>query len=204
MARFSDIRRGDELKAANDALQLWQRKTRVEKKALYATAAAVGGGKRLNRNSKTAYIQPFGGADNFWYETKVLAPATDAPLLGEENATALIGAVVLAVGPNILNSLPVGANNVSSTAKKIQFAKVKCTERSGAGTPTTSRLTGLPYTKVNTNTASSPFGSSTAAVSQPLAIKLIRRALMPATPIAGRSVGFTPQGNVGNITKSAP
>jgi hypothetical protein len=99
MARFSDIRRGEELKAANDLLELWQRKTRAEKKALYLAATNVGGGKRVNRGSKVGYVQPFGAPDNFWYETQVLAPATEAPTPAEENAAALILAVVGAAAP---------------------------------------------------------------------------------------------------------
>lgn len=204
MARFSDINRADELKAAATALELWRRKTRAEKKALYATAAAVAGGKRMNRGSKIGFIQPFGAPDNFWYETKVLAPATDAPTAAEENAAALILAVVGSVSPFVYPTVPVGPNNLSATAKKVQFAKVKCTEKSGASVPTTSRLTGMPYTKVNTNTASSPFGGNLIVKDQPMAVKAIRLVLMPpATPIAGRSVGFTPQRNIGNIAKAA-
>lgn len=204
MARFGDIRRGDELKAANDALQLWQRKTRAEKKAAYIAAAAIGGGKRLNRGSKTVFIQPFGAPDNFWYETKTLAPATEAPTTAEENAAALILAVVSATAAYGFPSVPVGANNMSNQANKIQFAKVRCTEKSGAGTPTTSRLTGLPYTKYNSNTASSPFGANATTKDQPAAVKLIKAILMPPqAPTAGRSVGFTAQGNVGNVARAA-
>ncbi|MEG4458910.1 hypothetical protein [Microcoleus sp. N9_A1] len=203
MARFSDIYRADELKAAADALELWRRKTAAEKKALYATATAVAGGKRLNRSTKVGFIQPFGAPDNFWYETKILASATEAPTANEENVASLITAVTTAVISFVLPSVPVGANNLSNQAKKVQFAKVRCSEKSGAGVPTTSRLTSRPYTKYNSNTASSSFGASVLIKEEPAVAKLIRASLMPATPVAGRSIGFSSQGNVGNVTKAA-
>ncbi|MEG4458911.1 hypothetical protein [Microcoleus sp. N9_A1] len=203
MARFSDIYRADELKAAADALELWRRKTAAEKKALYATATAVAGGKRLNRSTKVGFIQPFGAPDNFWYETKVLASATEAPTANEENTASLITAVTTAVSLFIFASVPVGANNLSNQAKKVQFAKVRCSEKSGAGVPAISRLTSRPYTKYNSNTASSSFGASSAALNEPTAAKAIKASLMPVTPVAGRSIGFTSQGNIGNVTKAA-
>jgi len=204
MARFSDINRADELKLAATALNLWRGRSRAEKAALYATATAVGEGKRLNRGSKIAFIQPFGAPDNFWYETKVLAPATASPTAKEENVPSLIAAVVSAVQPYISAVLPVGPTNMATTAKKIQFAKVMCTEKGTATFPTTSRMTGRPYVKMNSNTASCPFGAIALLATQPVVVKIIRTTLMPATPVAGRSVGFTSQGNVGNIIAGTP
>ncbi|MEG4323605.1 MULTISPECIES: hypothetical protein [unclassified Microcoleus] len=204
MARFSDIYRADELKAAATALEAWRRKTAAEKKALYATAAAVGEGKRLNRGSRIGFIQPFGAPDNFWYETKVLALPISPPGEKEEQDNSLVQAVMTAVNSFILESVPTGANNLSNKAKNIVFAKVRCTsKKSGNPAPATSRMTGRPYSKFNTNTASSPFGATSAALTEPAAQKIIRGTLMPATPVAGRSVGFSPQGYVGSVTKGS-
>lgn len=203
MTRFSDIYRADELKAAATALELWRRKTAAEKKAAYTAAAAIGGGKRLNRGTKIGFIQPFGAPDNFWYETKVLAPATDAATANEENAASLITAVNTATSSFIFAALPGGANNLSAEAKKVQFAKIRCTEKSSAGTPTNSRLTARPYTKYSSNTASSPFGASSAALNEAAARKLIKTLLMPpSSPPVGRSIGFTPQGDIGSVAKA--
>ena len=205
MARMGDILRADELKLAKDNFDIWLKKSRAEKKALYATAAAVGGGKRVNRGVTPGYIQPFGVGDNFWYETKILAAPTAAATPSEEAATGLITAVVTATAGFQVLAVPAGPNNIANLAKKVQFAKVKCTEKTGAGVAATSRLTGLPYTKYNSNTVSSPFGvgDGGATNTEPTAKTAIRNALMAGNP-PGRSVGFTPQGFVGNITKGAP
>ena len=205
MARFSDIQRADELKLAKDAFDAWLKKSRAEKKALYATATAVGGGKRVNRGTAPGYIQPFGAPDNFWYETKILAAPTAPATPTEEAATGLITAVVTATAGFQVTAVPAGPTNIANLAKKVQFAKVKCTEKTGAGVAAISRLTGLPYTKYNTNTVSSPFGvgDGGAVNTEPTARTTIRNLLMTGTP-AGRSVGFTSQGFVGNITKAAP
>ena len=208
MARMTDILRADELKAAKDTYELWLKKTRAEKQAAYATA--VGDHKRVNRTSRTVYIQPFGSPDNFWYETKAIAPATEAPTptAKEENDAGLITLVITATttAPHVILAVPTGPNNMSNLARKVQFAKVKCTERTGVSEAKLSRMTGLPYTKYNTNTISSPFGYATGIVdkTEQGAAKLIRAGLLGTTPPANRLVGFTSQGNVGNIVKATP
>jgi hypothetical protein len=203
---MQDILRADELKIAKDNYETWLRLDRAAKKAAYATAAGVGEGRRVNRGNGTAFIQPFGGPDNFWYEAKVLAaPATPATAT-EEAATALITAVMTASGGFRVAAVPAGPNNVSNLAKKIQFAKVRCTERNGTGVATTSRITKLPYTKYNTNTVSNSFGrgntTQAAADTEPEARRVIQGLLMAGTP-AGRTVGFKSQGFVGNISIAA-
>ncbi|MEG4108999.1 hypothetical protein [Microcoleus sp. S13_C5] len=206
MARMTDILRADELKLAKTAYETWLKLDRAAKKAAYATATGVGGGKRANRGSRIVFIQPFGAPDNFWYETKGLAPAADAPAptTVEESASGLITAVISATTAFTPLVVPAGANNMSNRARKVQFAKVRCTERAaGAGTPTTSRITGLPYTKYNTNTISSPFGMAPGATdkTEQFAARAIRNSLLTGNP-AGRFVSFTSQGDVGNITKA--
>lgn len=206
MARMQDILRADELKVAKDNYESWLRLDRTAKKAAYATAAEIGGGKRANRGTSMAFIQPFGAPNNFWYETKVLAAPTTAPTATEEAATALITAVMSATTGFRVATVPVGPNNVSNLAKKIQFAKVRCTERNGAGVPTTSRITKLPYTKYNSNTISNSFGvgntTQAAADTEPEARRVIQGLLMAGTP-AGRTVSFKSQGFVGNIAIAA-
>lgn len=209
MARMSDILRADELKAAKDAYELWLRKSRAEKQAAYI--AAVGDHKRVNRSSRRVFIQPFGAPEKFWYETKALAPAALNPPAGtkEENDAALITALLAATAGDagyVLLAVPAGANNVSNRAKKIQFAKVKCTERTGEGAAKNSRITGLPYMKYQTNSVSTPFGykTGTADKSEQAAARAIRSVLLPdASPPPNRFVGFTSQGDVGNIVIAA-
>lgn len=205
MARMQDILRADELKIAKDNYELWLKLSRAAKIAAYATAAGVGGGKRANRGSAMSFIQPFGAPDNFWYEAKVLAAASTPPTANEEAAAALITAVISATTGFRLATVPVGPNNVSNLAKKIQFSKVRCTERGSAGTPTTSRITKLPYTKYNSNTISNSFGKGSgtqvANDTEPEAIRAIRGLLMTGTP-TGRSVSFKSQGFVGNIANA--
>ncbi|MEG4032075.1 MULTISPECIES: hypothetical protein [unclassified Microcoleus] len=207
MARFSDILRADELKAAKDKLETWQKLDRAAKQAAYV--AAVGDHKRLNRASRIGFVQPFGAPDKFWYQAKVLAPASATPEPGtkEENDAALITALLTVVSPSattgyVLGTAPGGAGNISAEAKKVQFAKVKLTERSGNGEPgKISRMTGLPYTKYRTNTVSTPFGVNAEATdkSEQAARKALRAALLGNPPAANRFVGFTPQGEIGDI-----
>ncbi|MEG4964589.1 MULTISPECIES: hypothetical protein [unclassified Microcoleus] len=206
MARFGDIMRAEELKAAKDKFDAWLKLDRAAKQAAYATA--VGNNKRVNRASRIAYIQPFGAPDKFWYETKALASAaaTPAPNTKEENDAGLITLVLTATAPTattgyVLATVPTGAGNVSARAKKIKFATVKVTERTGAGAPQISRMTGRPYLKYATNTVSSPFGvnSSASDKSEQGARKALRTALLGSTPPDNRFVGFSPQGDIGNI-----
>lgn len=197
MARFSDINRADELKAAAVKLDLWRKLDTAAKKAAYAAATAVGGGKRANRASKVAFVQPFGASDRLWFETKILAPQSEsaAPGANEESVGSLITAILTAVNPGVFAALPTGGNNMSVQMKKIKLAKVRLTERTGAGIPTTSRMTGRPYTKFNSNTVSCPFGKGGTFSGEATARGLIRTALLGATP-GGKSVGFSPQGDV--------
>lgn len=207
MARFSDIMRADELKAAKDKLEAWQRLDRAAKRAAYQTA--VGDHKRINRASRVGFIQPFGAPEKFWYQAKVLAPASATPEPGtkEENDAALITALLTVISPTattgyVLAGVPGGAGNISNEAKKVQFAKVKLTERSGTGEPgKLSRMTGMPYMKYRTNTVSTPFGVAAGATdkSEQAARKALRTALLGNPPANNRFVGFTPQGEIGNI-----
>lgn len=207
MGRMSDINRADELKAAKTIYDLHLRKTRAEKIAAYALAVAVGGGLRVNRSSTRAFIKPFGTPENFWYETKVLAIATTPNTPKEESATALIAVVISATLGFRDLVVPTGVNNVSNLAKKIQFAKVRCTERGTAGTAAISRMTGIPYTKYTSNTLSNPFGrgnsTQIANDTEPEAKTVIRNLLMTGNP-AGRSVSFVAQGFVGNVAVGSP
>ena len=202
MARMSDILRADELKIAKTNYEAWLALGRAAKIASYAIATAVGGGKRANRGTAVAYLQPFGAPNNFWYEAKVLDAPSTAATAAEESATALITSVMSATTGFRVIAIPVGPNNVSNRAKKIEFAKVRCTERSATGIATTSRITKLPYTKYTSNTISNSFGKGNttqlANDTEPEAITVIRGLLMAGNP-AGRSVSFKSQGFVGNI-----
>lgn len=198
MARFSDINRADELKAAAIKLAAWRSLDATAKRAAYATATAIGGGKRANRASQIGFIQPFGDAAKLWIETKILAPpsVTPSPGTSEETVSTLITSVLTAVNPGISLALPDGAGNISVAVKKVQLAKVRLTEKTGAGIPgTVSRMTGFPYTKYNSNTISCPYGKGGTFTGEAVARGLLRAALLGTTP-NGKSVGFTPQGDV--------
>lgn len=205
MARFSDINRADELKAAAIKLAAWRALDSAAKKAAYKAAAAVGNGKRANRSSKIGFIRPFGAADKLWYETRVLAPQaeTGAPKTNEEAVGNLVAAVLEAIGDGIVAELPAGAGNTSVAVKKVQFAKVRLTEKtSTVPDPVISRMTGRSYTKHVSNTISCPYGKSANFTSEAVARGLIRTALLGTSP-AGKTVGFSPQGDVKIGVKTA-
>lgn len=197
MARFSDINRADELKAAAIKLATWRSLDAAAKKAAYTAATAVGNGKRANRSSRTAFIQPFGSSNNIWFETKMLAQSSETPSpdSNEEAVSGLITLLLTAVVSGFNLTLPAGAGNISVATKKIQLAKARITEKTGTGVATTSRITGRPYTKFNSNTLSCPYGKSASFTSEAVARGIIRTTLLGTTP-SGKSVGFTPQGDV--------
>lgn len=194
MARFSDINRADELKAAALVLEAWRKKDAAQKREAYA--AAMGDHKRVNRASSTAFIQPF-GVSKLFYETKALAfnADTPAPKEKEENANTLVGVITSALWTKaIFSELPSGAGNISVPAKKVKFAKVRVTE---TGTKTksnqVSRFTGKVYTKHETNTLSCPYGQGSDTFANESKAKDTLRSALKGEK---RTIGFTAQGDI--------
>ena len=196
MAKYSDINKAEQLMAAKTKLDAWRKLDAAAKSALYKTARL---GLRVNTGWDLGYFKPFGETGNFFWEARLLAVPTTAPKVGvEENNNGLITSVRTAVlaSANAVVDKPTTANTVIRRAKKIQLARVLCTASKTQTKPTTSRITGRPYTLVEKDTVSCAFGQgATTGVTESAAQGLIRTSLKNSQPTA--RVSFKPQGYVG-------
>jgi hypothetical protein len=116
----------------------------------------------------------------------------------EENNNGLITNVRKAVvdAGAVVEARPVGPSITIKKARKIQFARVICTVPKAQNRQTIARTTGRPYTQVETDTVSCPFGQSIAPNNVEAAVReAIRAALKTSQPTA--RVSFKPQGYVG-------
>ncbi|WP_019487453.1 hypothetical protein [Kamptonema formosum] len=198
MGRYSDINRAEELLKAKEKLDLWLKKDRAEKQAAFAATQTATGNKRSNVGRTTAWIQPFGAPDKFFYETWIPGPGSD-PTPKQENANTIIAKVATAAreqGKALIDE-PTGANIIIQKARKIQFAKVNYSEVGAAVAGIVSRITGIPYSYNKTDSVSSNFGqAATGAISEQATQALLRTALLGATPTGTQRVSFKPQGDV--------
>lgn len=197
MARYRDIERAEELMAAKTNLEAWRKLNNAAKSTAYKTARL---GLKVNVGYSIGYIKPFGeSSDNFYWEGKVLAVPTDPPKTdAEENSNGLITSVrsAVAAAGGFAETKPTGTNVITKVAKKIQFARVLCTQPKSGRRNTTSRMTGRPYLLVETDTVSCPFGQSAAPNNVEQAVRqAIRTALKTSLPTA--RVSFRSQGYVG-------
>lgn len=194
MARYSDINRADELKAAAAKLDIWRKLSRTDKKALYQTTMTANNSKRANVGRKIGFIQPFIPSTKVFFETKVLAPAPDVPLPSEQAVTGLINDLVSAIGARVIEAPPTTAATVIFPGRNVKFAKALLSEygalKSGGAV---SRITGLPYSYRENSTVSCSFGRATATETEPAARIAIRAAI---TASDTKVIRFRIQGDV--------
>lgn len=199
MGRYGDINRAEELKAAKDKLDLWLKMSRAEKQAAFAATQAATGNKRSNVGRVTAWIQPFGAPDKFFYETYIPAAPSGNPTAKEENANTIITKVANAVKAENRAVIvePTGAGIIIEKARKIEFAKVIYSQIGGTVSGVVSRITGIPYSYTKTDSVSSSFGQGTTAPvpSEGTAQAQLRAALLAAAT-GNERVSFKPQGDV--------
>ncbi|MEG4047820.1 hypothetical protein [Microcoleus sp. Pol17_C1] len=195
MTRYADINRAEELMAAKAKLEAWRKLDAVAKKAAYAAARL---GLKINVGWTWGYIKSFGETGNFFWEARLLAVPTAAPKPDkEENNNTLVTNVRTAVvnaGAALVDK-PVTANVVIKRARKIELARVLCTQPKAQTKDTVSRTTGKPYTLVESDTVSCAFGQTTGADSEKAVQDGIRTALNLTQPTA--RISFKPQGYVG-------
>lgn len=196
-SRYSDINRAEQLMAAKTKLDAWRKLDAAAKSAAYKAARV---GLKVNVGSSPGYIKPFGETtDNFFWEAKLLAVPTASPKPDvEENNNGLITNVRAAVigAGGAVETKPTGANIIVKRAKKIQLARVVVSLPKATSKATTSRMTGRPYTLVETDTVSCPFGQGASPNNVEAAVQAaIRAALKTSQPTA--RVTFKPQGYVG-------
>lgn len=196
MGRYNDLNRAEKLMAAKNKLEAWRKLDAATKSANYKAARL---GLKLNVGWQWGYIKPFGETGNFFWEARILAVPTAAPKAGiEENNNSLITNVRNAVlaSANIVIEKPTTANTSIKRAKKIQFARVLCSVPKTQTKPAISRITGRPYTLVESDTASCAFGQgATTGTTEVVAKGLIQQSLKGLQPT--ERISFKPQGYVG-------
>ena len=192
MARYGDINRADELKAAKTAYTAWLEKSRKDKQAAYAA------NKRSNVGRQIAWIQPFDAPKSFYYEFHIpLAPST-SPTANEESASAAITAVIDAATTtgNVLIKAPTGAGVILETARKVQFARFSYTLVGESVDGIVSRITNNPYSYRKSDSVSSAFGQNATSIASEITTRgSLRDKLIGSTP-AGKRISFKPQGNI--------
>lgn len=152
--KFADINRGPELAKAYDALQDWRKLDKAAKKVRYNAVKKTSA--RVKVEYETAYIVPFSAARNdIYFPAKV--PAATQSGTGD----AVVAIVRTLITGRYVTPAPTGATVtiLPKIPRGFSFAKVRATTR--VGTPVVnavSRITGNPYTRISTESASGSFG----------------------------------------------
>jgi hypothetical protein len=198
MARYSDINRAEELLAAKNKLEAWRKLDRAAKATAYKASRL---GLKVNVGSSIGYIKAFGEvSDKFYWEAKLLAvpTATAKPDVEENNNTLITSVRAAVIGAGAAaETKPTATDITVKKARKIELARVICTVPKTQTRTTTARTTGRPYTQVETDSVSCPFGagSTDANKVEQTVREAIRTALKTSQPNA--RVTFKPQGYVG-------
>lgn len=156
MSRYTDIARGPELAAAYLELQQWRALSRAQKQAKYLTVAKPAD-QRVRATRVKAYIYPFSQT------AMEVALAVRAPTPTQTAASATIAQLARQLATrHVFADQPDAATVQSLSIQNFKFAKVSVTDRDNAtpGAPATSRMTGLPYKKYRTFSASCPIGKN--------------------------------------------
>ncbi|MEG4855701.1 hypothetical protein QUB10_33180 [Microcoleus sp. B5-D4] len=201
MARFSDIMRADELKAAKDKLEAYMRLDTAAKQAAYKTATKGG---RLLVGKQDGILIPFGRADDKIYVGLKLPAPSDKTVSGEEQEkdNALITSITSKIVGDTLwarTTKPETATVVGAVGRKQPPAARVIFTRKGASADRTSRFTGKTYKSPTVTSVSCPFGIKTGATGADRGFSEnasdIVVLLKPTTPVDDSiAVRVTPQG----------
>ncbi len=166
---YSLIQKADELKAAKDSFEAWQKKSKAEKKALYEAKQAQTGNYRSARESGILYLIPFGvkPSNNIWVvgSTALSTTATSGSSEGASSLITILAGLIVGDAKWGQSTAPTGAGQIIvESIRKSDLAQVKLVEKgdvvAGAGE---SRITGMPYTYRKKDSISSRFGQKIGA-----------------------------------------
>lgn len=192
MGRYSDINRGPELNEAYNTYQTWLKKTRAQKQTAYK-AVAKAPNDRVKVERTNGYILPFNGTnDKVYISTRIIAATQQGA------GSTVAGTVRDLVSSRVSNTLPTTGDPFSLSIPRFGFAKIYGTLRTTEATSDSeSRITGLPYKRHRSNSASSPFGKKDNTDNYADAINEIKAAAAYKTFVAttGNSIGFSPEGD---------
>ena len=192
MGRYGDINRGPELNEAYNSYQTWLKKTRAQKQQAYKTVAKpVADRVRVERIK--GYILPFNGTnDKVYISARIIADTQQGA------GGTVAGTIRGLVADRVNKTLPTTGDPFSLTVPRFEFAKISGTLRTQeATTDSESRITGIPYKRHRSNSASSPFGKKANTANYSDAIAEIRNAAAYKTFVQtiGNSIGFSPEGD---------
>jgi hypothetical protein len=205
MGRFSDIMRAEQLMVQKRALDDYNRLDPVARAAAYATAAAVGGGKRLRVGKQPGWVKLFGSDDGYVSCNLLSGNNLNGDATTGETDTGLITQLTGAVigdGRYAVTTKPSAAGNsiVSGADMQGKLAKVFLTKKDGTKHARVSRFTRRPYKAPTTNTVSCVFGAlvgGTAATATYAAAVAALRAALIQPGAENLALRFKPQGNIG-------
>ena len=192
MGRYSDINRGPELNVAYNSYQTWVKKTRAQKQAAYKTVAKPVSDRVVDERT-VGYNLPFNGTnDKVYLSTRIIADTQQGA------GGTVAGTIRGLIADRVYKVLPATGDPFSLSVPRFQFAKISGTLRTQAATTDSeSRITGLPYKRHRSNSASSPFGKKDNTDNYSDAIKEIRanNAYTTFVQTIGNSIGFSPEGD---------
>ncbi|MDJ0737885.1 MAG: hypothetical protein QNJ47_28140 [Nostocaceae cyanobacterium] len=193
MGRYSDIRRGEELKKSLDELRKWEDLSRAEKQALYK--AQRGNAVKLKPVYSKGYVESFTFNQRTYLPVRLLA---DEGQTLEANLIATVRTAAAADGRTLAPTFttPSGAVLLDGISG-FKPARLSITQRGNEITDkNTSRVTKSQYKRYSNRSVSSPFGSNSAgSESYEDAVKAIKAqtAIVKFAKETGNRVSFTPE-----------
>lgn len=201
--RLSIYDRAAEITASATAIQAWRAETRAQKSASYATSRV---GLKLLVGSTPGFIHLFTESPTEAYvlEVGLLTDPIKAPNLNQRVNPVLIKAVIGGVegGANKYAFSTTTSGAIIIQGLKVKPARVRAKVILVAGVPKVSRITGHPYSHVDTDTASSAFGPAGTNVTEAAAFLDISNIIKVAIPTAATS--YSSQGKFKITTAPAP
>jgi len=189
MLRNKNLYRAAELTADYEKLVAWQALSRSAKQALYASHKKTT--PRMNLKRIPGWIRIFGTANGLLAIQKSVPSLTGQPA-AEPDATPLVDQLIALVdttNQRVLVTAPADAGiNILSGIKKFKFAKLSLIKVTGQATAT-GRVFGVGYSKVTTETVSTPFGRGTAGETYLAAVTAIKGNAAYASFIATSPAG---------------
>ncbi|MEH2243544.1 hypothetical protein [Nostoc sp.] len=198
MTKYGDMSRGAELAADWEKVLAWQKKTRVEKQALYESSKKSQ--PRILVKRVQGYIRPFNTTSGLLIIQKAIPSVTQPVTAVQENITQLLGIVQGGAdgAGRILEHEPTPpeTNLIVLSHTKYSFAKLSCISVVGQVLGKQGRITGNKYKKIITDTVSTPFGRGKASETFIQAVEQIQGSTAYNTFISKTIVGTTASNKV--------
>lgn len=171
MAKYGDLSRGAELAADWEKVLAWQKTTRAQKQALYKANKKTQ--PRIKVQRVLGYIRVFNNSTGLLVFEKKIPKATEQAAAVQDNITTLLAIAQAGGAGRLLEAQPTDTGVIVVADARYKFAKISCISVLGEAEKA-SRVTGNTYTKIITDTVSTPFGRATASETFAQALTAIR------------------------------